>query len=41
MLKTLLPLAVIHDKAVVIHCSENAAGCGKAGRDCRHILSTF
>ena len=39
MLKTLLPLAVIHDKAVVIHCRENAAGHGKAGRDCRHILS--
>ena len=39
VLKTLLPLAVIHDKAVVIHCRENAAGHGKAGRDCRHILS--
>ena len=39
VLKTLLPLVVIHDKAVVIHCRENAAGHGKAGRDCRLILS--
>lgn len=38
VLRTIVPLAVIHGKTVVIHCREKSEWENKAGRDCRSIL---
>ena len=41
LLRTLVPLAVVHNKVLVIHCRERSYGENQAGKDCRSILKTF
>ena len=38
LLRTLVPLAVVHNKVLVIHCRERYYGENQAGKDCRSIL---
>ena len=38
VLRTVVPLAVAHNKVLVIHCRERNPGEDKAGKDCRVIL---